>query len=176
MKPLFPSTDQGQSLNSLTLLEAKVILKLSHLLNGCFKTTVLLLLTQGCWKAWLEKWQLLLLAVITRRLSKALLALAAPGAVFKALVVSRIISTNITRSATNIVALAQSKSSAYYLHDSDMIKGQQEGTYLQRSAKLLREQVVPPLPHSINCIDKKIRLLLDAQGMAVEKLARALNA
>lgn len=55
------------------------------------------------------------------------------------------------------------------LHDSDMIRSQPEGIYLQRSAQLLRQQVLPPLSHSINSIDKNIRLLLDAQGGAAEK-------
>ena len=50
------------------------------------------------------------------------------------------------------------------LHDSDMIRGHQAGKYLQRSAQLLKEQVRPPLPHSINAIDRRIRLLLDSEG------------
>lgn len=51
------------------------------------------------------------------------------------------------------------------LHDSDMIRGHQKGKYLQRSARLLNAQVQPPLPQSINAVDKRIRLLLDPQGL-----------
>lgn len=50
------------------------------------------------------------------------------------------------------------------LHDSDMISGQKQGKYLQRSAALLAEQVAPPLPRTVNQIDRHIRLLLDISG------------
>ena len=50
------------------------------------------------------------------------------------------------------------------LHDSDMIAGTRHGKYLQRSAQVLREQVQPPLPSSVNWIDKSIRLVLDSTG------------
>ena len=47
------------------------------------------------------------------------------------------------------------------LHDSDMISGTRRGNYLHRSSTLLRDQVQPPLPSSLNSIDKIIRLVLD---------------
>eukprot|EP00435_Cladocopium_sp_Y103_P028911 s785_g7.t1 len=50
------------------------------------------------------------------------------------------------------------------LHDSDMIAGARHGKYLLRSAQVLREQVQPPLPSSVNWIDKSIRLVLDSTG------------
>ena len=55
------------------------------------------------------------------------------------------------------------------LHDSDMIRGHQKGKYLQRSARLLNAQVQPPLPQSINAVDKRIRLLLDSEGLIEKK-------
>ncbi|CAK9013890.1 Poly [ADP-ribose] polymerase tankyrase-2 (ADP-ribosyltransferase diphtheria toxin-like 6) (ARTD6) (Poly [ADP-ribose] polymerase 5B) (Protein poly-ADP-ribosyltransferase tankyrase-2) (TNKS-2) (TRF1-interacting ankyrin-related ADP-ribose polymerase 2) (Tankyrase II) (Tankyrase-2) (TANK2) (Tankyrase-like protein) (Tankyrase-related protein) [Durusdinium trenchii] len=50
------------------------------------------------------------------------------------------------------------------LHDSDMIAGDRKGMYLKRSAALLREQVQPALSHSMNAVDKQIRLVLDSTG------------
>lgn len=50
------------------------------------------------------------------------------------------------------------------LHDSDMISGHRKGKYLQRSAALLAAQVSPPLPRTVNQIDRHIRLLLDISG------------
>ena len=53
------------------------------------------------------------------------------------------------------------------MHDSDMISsGKPHGKYLQRSAKLLREQVRPPLSCTNTSIDKSIRLVLDCTGLA----------
>lgn len=56
------------------------------------------------------------------------------------------------------------------LHDSDMIRGHHpSGKYLQRSAQLLKQQVKPPLPRSVNAIDKRIRLMFDSEGVAMVK-------
>lgn len=45
-----------------------------------------------------------------------------------------------------------------------MIAGARHGKYLLRSAQVLQEQVQPPLPSSVNWIDKSIRLVLDSTG------------
>ena len=45
-----------------------------------------------------------------------------------------------------------------------MIAGERKGVYLERSATLLRAQVQPALSHSMNAVDKQIRLVLDSTG------------
>ena len=50
------------------------------------------------------------------------------------------------------------------MHDSDMLCNFRKGQYLRRSAELLRRQVQPQLPPSINSVDTSLRLLLSAEG------------
>lgn len=50
------------------------------------------------------------------------------------------------------------------MHDSDMLQQVSGGSYLSRSAALLRKSIKPPLSSTKNNIDKDIRLLLDATG------------
>lgn len=53
---------------------------------------------------------------------------------------------------------------ALAIHDADMLAQHRKGSYLRRSAQVLRNSIRPKLsPHS-NCIDRSIRLLLDASG------------
>jgi hypothetical protein len=63
---------------------------------------------------------------------------------------------------------------ALALHDSDMLAQRRRGSYLKRSAELLKKSINPSLSKHNNCIDRSIRLLLDASGpriVHVEALA-----
>ena len=50
------------------------------------------------------------------------------------------------------------------IHDTDMLTENRQGSYLRRSAQILRAQVTPPLPVSKNLVDLDIRLVLDSSG------------
>ena len=50
------------------------------------------------------------------------------------------------------------------LFDNDQVTRAARGQYLGRSAQILRETVTPPLPVSVNEIDRHIRLVLTLHG------------